>query len=38
MKALALAAKREAPPGAKASALAYGAGVLAEFPCARRRR
>ena len=34
MKALALAAKREAPHQAKASALAYGAGVLLELPCA----
>jgi thiol:disulfide interchange protein DsbD len=31
MKALALAAKREAPEAAKASALAYGAGVLLSF-------
>jgi thiol:disulfide interchange protein len=31
MKALALAAKREAPASARGSALAYGAGVLASF-------
>jgi thiol:disulfide interchange protein DsbD len=31
MKALALAAKRDAPDAARASALAYGAGVLASF-------
>jgi thiol:disulfide interchange protein DsbD len=31
MKALALAAKRDAPPAARRSALAYGAGVLLSF-------